>query len=167
MSPLPWNDVLRERINKKPIRRNDDDSIDTRLEYISKTLCYKRNRVQGFLQKEPTRTMFVMSSRIERYFLLDHGRQILLIYKTNDLNQGATSSIDYGSIISIIEPEAKAGQLMERWGYGFRLETRERWFQLFAICEDEYKLWVHTIKWILHRNQYSLLFKNGQIDNTV
>lgn len=109
--------------------------------------------------------MFVISNRIERYFLLDHGRQVMLIYKTNDLNQGATASIDYGSMISIIEPEAKIGQLMERWGFGFRLETKERWFQLFAVCEDEYKLWVHTIKWILHRNRYSRLFKNGVIEN--
>ena len=111
--------------------------------------------------------MFVISSRIERYFLLDHGRQVMLIYKTNDLNQGATASIEYGSIISVFEPEAKVGQLMERWGFGFRLETKERWFQLFAVCEDEYKLWVHTLKWILHRNNYSRLFKNGLIDNNI
>ena len=46
MSPLGWREVLRERTSKKPIKRvKNDDSIDSKLEYISKTLCYKRNRV--------------------------------------------------------------------------------------------------------------------------
>lgn len=111
--------------------------------------------------------MFVMASRIERYFLLDHGRQVMLIYKTNDLNQGATANINYNSMVAVIEPERDASQLMERWGFGFRLQTRDRWYQLFAVCEDEYVLWLHTFKWVVHRNHFAQLFKSGAIDSTL
>ena len=50
-------------------------------------------------------------------------------------------------------PQEK-NRIYERWEFEFQLVTNKRVYVLFAPSYDEYSLWLHTFKWIIHRGAF-------------
>lgn len=127
-----------------------DIDIDFKLCYRSMTMIYQKDTVQGFLYKDLSKKS-LFSSRVQRYFVLDHEHNSFRIHKNNkavnDYHKFAYSDIQDVKCPAVTRNEKASVQ--ERFSFQFELVTRLRTFYLYAASVDERWMWVHTFKWIV------------------
>ena len=77
-----------------------DYDIDLHKSYCSNTLLYQHKICSGFLKKQPENKQIWSSSTYKRYFVLDHIKKVLIIYKVDQLKNTRDSTIKHQQYIA-------------------------------------------------------------------
>ena len=117
--------------------------------YISDTLRYERNTVQGFLKKKPKeKSGFSLFDQklYRRFFILDHENQRFLIMNSNAKNSKflEMTYTDIQNVKLVDDPSMPYNSIQKRWSFEFIVQTTERVYRLIAASIDERCLFMHT-----------------------
>lgn len=128
--------------------------------YLSQTMCFEKEVVQGFLRKKPqaSRLWQPKSKLIQRYFILDHKSETMQIFEKNEPTS-RSKAYHYSDVLALHDEEdaSPPSTIRLRWSFKFLIKCKQRNFELYCASEDERAMWLYAFSTVLQINNRNKL----------